>query len=76
MAANAHGRPFELSLKRLGQKWISIYNRHVLRRADLAESSVEDMFAKVEKSWNEFLEQDLPVIDEFVNKLFMPGTQD
>ena len=50
-----------------GSKWNTIYHRTWLPPKDYKEADIDGMIAEMQKKWNQFLENDLPVIRKVVN---------
>lgn len=68
----------EMSLKnsqifkktKLKEKWTFIYTKEFLKPSDYQTSDSEELQKKVQVSWENFLNRDLPVIRELTTKVF------
>lgn len=56
--------PFKRSFRALGRMWSTIYSRNFLTRNSYQEKSTEELKAEIRHRWNEFLEHELPKLDE------------
>jgi hypothetical protein len=61
------GRPdiFKLVSRTIGKKWHAVYKKEFLRKGDLEGATIDELKPKIDKKMSEFLEEDLPKINEY-----------
>lgn len=58
--------PFKRSFKALGRMYSTIYNRNFLTQSNYQEKTTEELRKDIELRWNEFLEHELPKLNELL----------
>ncbi len=56
--------PFKRSFKTMGRMWSTVYNRNFLTRMNYQEKNTEELQEEIKRRWNEFLDHELPKMDE------------
>jgi hypothetical protein len=57
---------FNMSDRKLGSKWLAIYQKEYLKAKDYEESDAVDLRASVSKKFNAFISEDLPKIERHI----------
>lgn len=72
-----HEPPFKRSFKALGKMWSTIYSRNFLTKNNYQEKSTEELREEIRRRWNEFLEHELPKMDEaLLSEIERMGSQE
>jgi len=56
---------FKYADRKFGTKWHAVYGSDFLRKKDFEADDIEEMKTKLEKKFIEFIDNDLPVIEEY-----------
>ena len=59
---------FKLADRKFGTKWHAVYGSDFLRKKDFKDDNIEEMKIKLERKFSEFIDKDLPAIEEYFQK--------
>jgi len=59
---------FKLADRKFGTKWHAVYGSDFLRKKDFKDDNIEEMKTKLERKFSEFIDKDLPAIEEYFQK--------
>ena len=63
-----HEPPFKHSFKIMGRLWSTVFNRNFLSKNNYQEKTTEELQEEIKHRWNEFLDHDLPKMDDILVK--------
>ena len=56
----------------LSKKWNCVYQKEFLKKKDFEEKDYDELEMIIKSKWNEFVNQDMPKIDDFINNWSTP----
>ena len=63
---------FPYTSRALSKKWNCVYQKEFLKKKDFEEKDYDELEMIIKSKWNEFVNQDMPKIDDFIQNWVTP----